>query len=210
MLEFLANVGYVLLFVNLLLSVSLFRRGGRAIRIFTAYLLVIFSIQIAAQVMNLQGIANLFLSHFYFIGQFLFLSAFYYQILPLRPQRLTILGGLALCGLALGTQYYLSPELFWRFNLFEIFITSFLTIIYAAFHFYNMLDSERRFYHINTGIMTYLFGSTVLFLAGNLVASLSSELNTLTWIFNSLLYIIYQIFVICELWPLTKRKMRAK
>ncbi|ODS81579.1 MAG: hypothetical protein ABS44_19090 [Chryseobacterium sp. SCN 40-13] len=40
------------------------------------------------------------------------------------------------------------------------------------FHFYNLLNKEKNYYYINTGILIYLFGSTVLFISGNLINTL--------------------------------------
>ncbi|WP_245892150.1 hypothetical protein [Flavobacterium pallidum] len=106
--------------------------------------------------------------------------------------------GLATVLLALSIQYTLIPGLFFKFNLFEIFLTSFTLIIFSTFHFYNLLNQKKEFYYINSGILVYLFGSTVLFLTGNLVSSLSSEVNTITWTLNAFLYVIYQLFVLVE------------
>ncbi|WP_264544758.1 MULTISPECIES: hypothetical protein [Flavobacterium] len=85
-----------------------------------------------------------------------------------------------------------------KFNLFEIFITSFLIVTYATFHLYNLLNEEKEFYYVNLGILIYLFGSTVLFLGGNLAAMLSSKYNDVPWILNAFLYIIYQLFILYE------------
>ena len=90
------------------------------------------------------------------------------------------------------------PNLFFEFNLFEIFITSFPIIIYSTFYLYNLLNKKKDFYYINLGLLIYLFGSTVLFLVGNLVAKLDNNLNDIPWILNSVLYIMYQIFILAE------------
>ncbi|MEO8235630.1 MAG: hypothetical protein ABI549_09475 [Flavobacterium sp.] len=95
-------------------------------------------------------------------------------------------------------QYIVDPNSFFEFNLFEIFITSFPIIIYSTFFLYNSLNEKKDFYYINLGILIYLFGSTVLFLVGNLVAKLDNNLNDIPWILNSVLYIIYQLFILVE------------
>ena len=98
----------------------------------------------------------------------------------------------------LGIQYTIYPKLFFEFNLFEIFITSFSIIIFSAFHFYNMLNEKKEFYYINMGILLYLFGSTILFLVGNLTVTLSREFTKIPWILNALFYVFYQLFVLYE------------
>lgn len=191
-------IGYLILLLNLILFVKGFSCNGKAFKIFTVYTAVIFCIQISASVLQNQGINNLWLSHFYFIIQFIMLSVFYMTLLSEDFQKSLVKLGLLIGILVLSIQYGSDISLFYKFNLFEIFITSFLLIIYSAFHFYNLLNSKREFYYINMGILIYLFGSTILFLTGNLIASLSSRLNQLTWLLNAVLYIVYQVFVAIE------------
>jgi hypothetical protein len=66
------------------------------------------------------------------------------------------------------------------------------------FHFYNILNEKKRYYYLNTGILLYLFGSTVLFMSGNLISRLDLALSKIVWILNLLLYIVYQIFILLE------------
>ena len=196
--QILAYIGYFFLLLNLILFFISFSNQGKAYKIFTLYLGIIFVVQILAQIYSAQNINNLFLSHFYFIGQFVILSLFFETLLKEKYQKNIVKAGLILGLLTLGIQYGFDPSLFLKFNLFEIFITSFLLIIYATFHFYNMLNEKKEFYYINMGILLYLFGSTILFLAGNLIVTLSSKMNKWTWILNSFLYIIYQVFILVE------------
>lgn len=175
-----------------------YKSKDKSYKIFTFYIGAIVLVQIISVIYSSQNINNLFLSHFYFIGQFILLSFFFETLLKEKYQKKFVKAGLILGLLTLGIQYGLDPSLFLKFNLFEIFITSFLLIIYATFHFYNMLNEKKEFYYINMGILLYLFGSTILFLAGNLIVTLSSKMNKWTWILNSFLYIIYQVFILVE------------
>lgn len=193
-----ANIGYLILLLNLILFLKGVRNEGKAYKIFTCYLGVIFIVQIVSMIMMKNHINNLFLSHFYFIGQFILLSFFYINILKEKLQKKVVKFGLCLGLIALGIQYASDVSLFLKFNLFEIFITSFLLILYATFHFYNMLNEKKEFYYINMGVLIYLFGSTILFLVGNLTIVLSPKMNKITWILNSILYIVYQVFILVE------------
>ena len=152
---------------------------------------------------------NLFLSHFYFIGQFIILSFFYLAILKEDYQKKAIKLCLVFVLMILVIQYAYDTSLFFKFNMLEISITSFLLIIYAAFHFYNMLNEKKEFYYVNIGILMYLFGSTILFLVGNLTISLSKKMSLITWILNSILYIIYQILILIE-WKKSYYKKSVK
>ncbi|TDE45817.1 hypothetical protein E0I26_03780 [Flavobacterium rhamnosiphilum] len=198
MIEILAYIGYFILLLNLIFFFISFSNQGKAYKIFTLYLGLVFVVQILAEILNQQKRSNLFLSHFYFIGQFIILSFFFLAILKEKHQKKIVKLGLLFGLLALGIQYANDISLFFRFNLFEIFITSFLLIIYATFHFYNMLNEKKEFYYINMGILLYLFGSTILFLVGNLTIGLSLGLRKTTWILNAFLYIVYQMFILVE------------
>jgi hypothetical protein len=198
MLNIFANIGYLILLLNLILFIKCFSKQGKAYKIFTCYLGVIFIIQIISSALMERHINNLFLSHFYFIGQFISLSFFYFTILKEEYQKKTVKLGLFIGLSVLGIQYVNDTSLFFRFNLFEIFIASFLLIIYASFHFYNMLNEKKEFYFINMGVLLYLFSSTILFLVGNLTVLLSPKMSKITWSLNAFLYIIYQLFVLVE------------
>lgn len=196
--EILANIGYVFLSINLLLFLNGFSRNGKAFKIFTVYTAVIFMIQFISAILFEYKMNNLYLSHAYFILQFVLLSFFYLEILKEKIQRKIVLYALYICPLILALQYYNDPELFFKFNLFEIFITSFLLIVYATFYLYNLLTEKKLFYYINLGLLLYMFGSTVLFLVGNLVVSFGPKFDEISWILNAGLYIIYQLFILYD------------
>lgn len=197
--QILAYIGYFILLLNFILFVRNYSSQSKAYKIFTFYLGMIFIIQIIAETLSQHNTNNLFLSHFYFVGQFIVLSLFYYTILKKDDTQIKIVKGGLLTGLLiLFLQYCGDVSLFFKFNLVEIFITSFVLIVFATFHFYNLLNEKKEFYYINIGILMYLFGSTVLFFVGNLMASLSPMINKIPWIMNSVLYIIYQVFILIE------------
>lgn len=198
MKQFLAYFGYLLLLLNFILYVSAYFKNNKAYKIFTIYLFVMMCVQLSSHLCMRFYSNNLYLSHFYFIGQFIILSLFYLKLIKENFQRRVIAIGFVLVLSTLSIQYVIRPELFFKFNLYEIFITSFLLIIYATFHFYNMLDEKKVFYFINMGILMYLFGSTILFLVGNLTAKFSLKFSFVTWILNTFLYAIYQLFILYE------------
>lgn len=157
-----------------------------------------FVIQMIGYILLKLGKNNLFLSHFYFILQFVLISFFYLHLRMNDFQKKTIKIGFVSCLVVLGIQYALDPGAFFKFNLFEIFITSFLLIIYTTFYLYNLLNEKKEFYYINLGILIYLFGSTVIFLAGNLTTIYKLKLVFNIWILNAILYVIYQLMILFE------------
>src|SRR3970040_1450210 len=157
----LVNIGYVILFICLILFIKSNANQGKAYFIFAWYLGLVFSIQIISNILMRLHINNLFLS-------------------------------------AIGIQYVSDPGVFFKFNMFEIFVTSFLLIIYAVFHFYNMLNGKKEFYYVNIGILFYLFGSTILFFVGHLTTKLSPKISLLTWTLNAILLIIFYLLIVYE------------
>lgn len=190
----------MLLGINFIIFLLKFNKLPRALFIFTFYLFVMFVIQISSVYLRSQKIPNLHLSHYYFIAQFIILSFFYFEIIKNPFQRKIIKISVPSCTLLLGVQYYFNNDLFHGFNLFEIFITSFLLIIFSMFHFYNILNEKKKYYYINTGILLYLFSSTVLFIFGNLISKLDKKPSEIIWVLNAFLYIVYQILILKEWW----------
>jgi hypothetical protein len=192
------NIGYALLFLNLVLYLKVFFKQGKAFKIFTVYLLGTVLVQITSKIFMILYDNNLFLSHFYFIGQFVLLSLFFKSLFKTKTQK-TIVNWFLIIGiLVLALQYLINPSIFFKFNLFEIFVTSFLIIIMAAIHLYNLLSEEKVFYYCTLGILLYLSGSTILFFVGNLTAILSTEYQFLPWTLNGVLVVIYHCFILFE------------
>lgn len=208
MQKYIADLNYLLLLINLVLLISQFKKYNKSMRIFTFYMLVIAVIQLTTRYYSRNGLNNLFISHFYFVLQFVLLSFFYKAILPVISQQRFVVVGLFLCFIILGIQYYLDPSLFYTFNLLEIFITSFLILIYALFHFYNILAESKQYYYLNTGIFIYIFGSTVLFMSGDILSTIAPSYGKIIWTLNGLLYVVYQVYIFIE-WRRIKKKNSA-
>lgn len=193
-------LGYFVLFINCLLYLKSFSKNGKAFRIFTYYCVMMLVIQLTAHLLSVIKIHNLFLSHFYFIIQFVLLSFFYRNLLDDQFQKRIIAFNLILCPLLLIIQYAYDWRCFFRFNTFEIFITSLPLIVYATFHLYNLLNEKKIFYYTTIGILLYLFGSTVVFLTSNLLMTLHSKWSFITiFDLNVYLYLVYQLMIMYDL-----------
>jgi hypothetical protein len=192
------NIGYFLSLINLILFIKGFSSQDKAFKIFTWYLGIVFCIQMTATIYVFFSVNNLFLSHFYFIGQLVLLSCFYNTLLKTKAQIYFLKIAFVLGILVLSIHYYLDPSQFYKFNLFEIAVTSLLVVVFAMMHLYNMLAEEKKFYYVTVGIIMYLLGSTVLFFVGNFIIGLSTEFKFLTWTLNAILVIVYQLFILFE------------
>mgnify|MGYP000709254159 CR=1 FL=1 len=87
MLDLFIKIGYLVLGLNFVVFAMYFSNQGKAYKIFTIYIAVIGIIQIASRILSSFGMGNLFLSHFYFIAQFIILSFFYLELLKEQYQK---------------------------------------------------------------------------------------------------------------------------
>lgn len=208
-LEFFAYFGNVVLALNVILYFTRFQYNPAVYKIFTIYLLVAFSLQIAAIVLFNLKISSVFFSHFTFVSQFLFLSYFYYNLFVKKTQKTLIVVVTPLVIATLIFTYLSKNFVFSDFNSFEVFITYFPIIIYSVLHFYNMLDSKSRFYVVNSGILIYFLGTLVIFLAGNIIVKILTDNSILLFIINMSTFIIFQLLILVEWRKNYYKKIRA-
>lgn len=152
--------------------------------------------------------SNFFLSHYYFIFQFIALSIFFHRLLSNIALKRMILFFLVTVLVLLSIQYYRTPELYWEFNLFEIGVTSGLLILYAfIFLIQNFKTDMSDYFYFCNGLILYLICSLSIFLSGNTDSVIFTEPFVLDfWFFNSLFYIIYQ-FLIFKEWKALNNKV---
>lgn len=191
-------IGKGILLINLAVYCIGFSGGGKAYTYFISYLAWILLCEIVFYVLNSQKINNLFFSHYYLIGQFLLLGLFFHEILTEKYQKKTARTLLIIIPVVLVIQYIIYPEKYYVFNLFEIFVTSYSIIILALFHLYNILDTQKKYNYISLGLLLYLISSTVIFLSGNLYMVMNRKLHKEIWVFNVVMFIVYQIFILTD------------
>lgn len=151
--------------------------------------------------------SNFFLSHYYFVFQFVFLSVFFRSLFSNVILRRVILVFLVLVLVLLAIQYYRTPDLYWRFNLFEIGVTSILLVVYAlTYLIQNFKNFKANYMYFANGLIIYLVSSSTIFLSGNTDSVIFTEPFLLDfWFFNSLFYILYQYLIFKEWKNLNKR-----
>ncbi|MDW5290762.1 hypothetical protein [Formosa sp. PL04] len=166
---------------------------------FLAYLVSLSFIEISCNVIGvLYPNSNLFISHFYFIFQFVFMSSLYYTLFKEKKIKQFIVLVFVIELMILGWIYYSNPQLFWEFNIFEIVSTSFILVFYALVYIFKNLEVEHKYFNFSIGLILYLCCSITIFLSGNLEMVLYEDPFIDIWIFNSLFYIIFQYMVYRE------------
>ena len=114
--------------------------------------------------------SNFFISHFYFIFQFTFLSYLYSKLIRDKLFNKIIAVVYFSQILILGYMYVSNPSLFWKFNEYEIIATSLILVFYALYFIYKEIDKVHsvRFQEnssislLISGIHQYLSGSPAL------------------------------------------------
>jgi len=198
MTDFIIHLAVFLPLINLGILLYLYKGGLPELRAFALYQGIILCIDWLNTALAWWRINNLLLSHCYFIGQFLLLSRFYYILFKSGPQKRLLITTTSLITILNVINLSLFTKNLFAFSHFEVFTCSFPIIVYAAIHFYNMLDGDKRFYYSNAGVMAYIFGSTVIFLSGNLINELKINDDYIR-ITNSLMYIGYQVLIFVDL-----------
>ena len=201
--------GYIFLAINTFLYFKSNRKNLIAFEIFSYYLVGILIIQLISNLLADIKYPNLFLSHYYFIGQFVFLSYFFRKILTKRKQKKTITYVLILVLVTLGIYYYINPKMYYTFNQLEIVLTSVPLLLYSLFFFIQKIDdSNKQFLYITSGLFIYLLCSTLLFVSGKI--GVGSSLKVMIWRLNSILYLFYQILVFVEWYKNFRKPIKKK
>lgn len=190
----------VLLLINSLLFLSRFKKvKNKVYKFITIYLLVLFIVELFCNVIGfLYPDQNFYLSHFYFNAQFILLSAVFYNLFTSKQLKKLVVVNYTIVTIIIIGMYIVKPVSFWQFNLFEIAATSLLLIVYAFIHFYNTLGERKKLFYLNTGMVLYVLCSSLIFLFGNYELVFIQDPYIDIWIFNTLFYILYQVFIFIE------------
>lgn len=182
-------------------------------RIVTAYLVLLFCVELLCNIIGfLYPNSNFFLSHYYFIFQFITLNLFFYKSFSNKTLKQIIVIVFVSVILFLGCQYYRKPSLYWEFNLVEIAITSIPLLFYAIYFIVlNLKKVKHNYFYFCNGLIIYLTSSAGIFLSGNSNSVILTEPFILDfWFFNSLFYILYQFMIYKEWKVLNFRRKTNK
>jgi hypothetical protein len=195
-----AEFGYVLLFINIILYLSKYSKQKELpFKILFLYMLTIGVILYGGEHYQASEKGNLFLTHYYFISQSLLFSFFYYQIVqsPKIKKLIKIIVPTTLISLAI--QYSIYPDLYYVFNVYEIFICIIPIVIYAISHLFQTLEnSNKKYIYITSGVLIYFLPHALVFSSGNLMPNLPNNVNEIIWLVNVFLYIVYLILIFVE------------
>lgn len=191
------HTGSIILLFNVILYFKTSIKS-RSLKVFKTYLFVILLIELYSKLLWYKAHNNLFLSHYYFILQFILLSIFYHSIFSSKQNKSSVKILSSIIIITLGIQYITNPSVYFKFNLLEIVLTSLTLVTYSVIHFYNSLIEKSKYIYINSGIFIYLLGSTLIFCSGNFLELFSPGYKKTLWFINSFLIVVYQVFIFIE------------
>ena len=195
--EFIVNAGYFFLIINTLVFIISYHKKDKALKYFIMYLILCFFIQIYSSFLSSIRMNNLFLSHYFFIGQFIFLSLFFSTLQSFKKiKKLSRFLTFLIATTAI-TYLYKNPENIKHWNVLEIAATSLPLLIYSFLFFLKNIDGNKniKYIYFNSGFFLYTLCSTLIFTLGNIG---SRQLKLYVWQFNAFLYLIFQIMIFVE------------
>ena len=188
-------LGYFVLFINVIIYCIYYKKRPLAYKYISLYLILSLVIQIISSYLASIKANNLFFFHLFNIGQFILICLLFTSILKNRVLKIILKYCLFIIPFFLIIFFILNQEFLFRFNIVELLICSILLIISSFVFFIEKIDSNNRKYiYFNSGFFLYILCSTLLFSAGNL----SNKTSRLLWLFNSFIYLIFQIMVFLE------------
>jgi len=199
-LKNIADFGYILLFINIIFYFLRFKKKiEKPYKILLFYLLIMGLIQIGAEYYLKKDEDNLFLTHYYFISQTVLLSYFYYLIIESNKIKKLIKVIVPFTLISLAIQYYIYPELYSVFNVYEIFICIIPLVMYALSHLFQTLgNSNKKYIYITSGVLVYFLPHALVFSSGNLMPDLPNNINQVIWLANAILYTLFLILIFVE------------
>jgi hypothetical protein len=181
--------------------------GNKIYNVLFLYLLFYFLIELFCNIIGfLKPNSNIFVSHYAFNVQFLFLSIFFYLLFKESILKKMVV---AVFFAFISINLYLSfedPELYWKFNLFEIVAISLVTLVYTLIHLYNNLGEKKNYFYFTIGVSMYMLSTSIIFLLGNVELVFIKDPYIDIWVFNSIFFIVYQFLIFKEWRYLNLRK----
>jgi cell division protein FtsW (lipid II flippase) len=200
--DFIINTGYFFLILNTLVFTLSYTKKDKALKYFIMYLVLCSFVQLISSNYSSKGEDNLFLSHYFFIGQFIFLSLFFSTLYSIKKLKKII--RFLIFPIALYFVIYLkvNPDEYKKWNVLEIAITSIPLLTYSFYFFIKKIDDNKskKYIYFNSGFFVYTLCSTLIFTLGNIGIGTpeTKDLKLIVWDINAFLYLIFQIFIFVE------------
>ncbi len=207
--DIIIDTGYFFLILNTLVFILSYTKKDKVLRYFIMYLVLCIIVQLYSSYLSSLNSNNLFLSHYFFIGQFIFLSLFFSTLHNFKELKNFIRFLILPIALYFMIHLYNSPESYKKFNPIEIAVTSIPLLMYSFYFFIKKIDDhkDKKYIYFNSGFFVYTLCSTLIFILGNMGFR---ELKLHLWDINAFLYLVFQIMVFVEWYKNFKKTLRLK
>ncbi|MCL7755081.1 hypothetical protein [Polaribacter sp. Z022] len=195
--ELITELGYFFLIVNTFLFILSFNKKDKALKYFILNLVLCSVVQLISSKLHDKGINNLYLSHYFFTGQFLLLSLFYSSLSGYEKIKKPIKYFSFTLTLSIILYFSLNSKAYVKWNELEIGLTSIPLLLYSFLFFLKKVDdnNDKIYIYFNSGFFVYTLCSTLIFILGNIG---SREIKLIVWDINQILYLIFQILIFIE------------
>jgi hypothetical protein len=198
--------------MNTILYLSSIAHSGNAYKSFFVYLAFLLNIQIAVEVHAMQNLNNHYLSTYYLFLNFILLSIFFYYLFRTIQHKIIHVIKFVVPVVTLGilVQYFIRPQLYYEFNSVGLLVTSLIIILYSVLYLFELISKKIAYSYVIAGMLIYFVSSSLIFAGATSMFFFEKELYMLIWKINAVLFIIYQLLILCE-WILTfYRKTQAR
>ncbi len=194
---FLTNTGYFFLIINTLVFTISYNSKNKASKYFIMYLILCLFIQLFSSILSDLRQNNLYLSHYFFTGQFIFLSLFFSKLHDFKKIKKLIRSLAFVIALSIILYFNKTPDALNKWNILEISLTSIPLLIYSFLFFVKKIsdNKSKKYIYFNSGFFVYTLCSTLIFCVGNIG---TRTLKLYVWDINNFLYLIFQILIFVE------------
>ncbi len=210
---FVAYTTYTVLLLNVLIFCKLYREHSTPLKWFTYFISMSFGIEVIARFLHLSKTPNLHLLHLYTLLEFIIISVFYKKVFTKEK---SVQKGINYI-IGIGSLLIIANSLFLQpittFNSNAKAFSQIIIISYAINYYFSILHERTKATPVlnllNAAMLIYYAGSFFVFMFSELLLkNLDKESQLVFWIFNALLYLVFQLIVIFAGWKayLTTKK----
>lgn len=197
-------LSHVFVTLNTILFCVMYRKNRRKEYVFfTIYSCCMMLIEFVTLYYLLNQMNNLYVSHFYFIIQYVLVSLMFGELISSDRMKRFIRYSVIVIPVGFVVQYCLDTTLFYKFNIIEVLVCLLLPVFYAIVFLYKSLDSgNKKWILFTSGLIIYFLSSSVVFSGANyFIAHLLEKLSSFHadfWLINNIIYVIYQLLITIE------------
>lgn len=207
---------YIVLLLNVLIYWISFKNHSDSLKWFTYYLSTSFGITVLAKWLGSNGINNLSFLHLFSLLEFILLSIFYKKVLIKEPWFQKWINYAIAIGVLLMLMNTLLLQPLNTFNSNAKGLSQAMFMVYAIAYYFSILHKRTKATPVlnllNAAILIYYAGSFFIFMFSNMLSkNLDNDSLALSFIFNALIYLVFQLIVIFAGWKAyltTKKSIR--